>query len=63
MSGVLKIIDLANLGGGNVELVSKKELLKEFEVEASFYNVKIGDRVFECRNQARIKRIGFSLKR
>ncbi len=45
-----------------MELVSKKELLKEFEVEASFYNVKIGDTVFECRNQARIKRKGFSFK-
>lgn len=43
-----------------MELVSKKELLKDFEVEASFYNVKIADRVFECRNHARIKRIGFS---
>ncbi|MDN3956171.1 hypothetical protein [Sporolactobacillus laevolacticus] len=43
-----------------MDLVSKKELLEEFEVEASFYNVKISDRVFECRSQARIKRIGFS---
>ncbi|MCO7176980.1 hypothetical protein ACFP7A_13065 [Sporolactobacillus kofuensis] len=42
-----------------MELVSKKDLLMEFEVKASFYNVKIGDRVFECRNQAKINRIGF----
>ncbi|CAM3156185.1 hypothetical protein [Sporolactobacillus spathodeae] len=42
-----------------MDLISKKELLMEFEVEASFYNVGIGNRVFECRNQARIKRIGF----
>lgn len=60
LSGVLKINNLKSEGGVKVELVRKKELLKEFEVEASFYNVKIGDRVFECRNQARIKRIGFS---
>lgn len=43
-----------------MELVSKKELLEEFEVEASFYNVKIGDKLFECRNEARIKRRGSS---
>ncbi|WP_139692972.1 DUF1643 domain-containing protein [Sporolactobacillus terrae] len=43
-----------------MDLISKKELLKEFEVEASFYNMRVGDRVFACRNQARIKRIGFS---
>ena len=43
-----------------MELVKKKKLLKEFEVEASFYNVKLGDAVFECRNQARIKRIGIT---
>ncbi|WP_177184847.1 hypothetical protein [Sporolactobacillus nakayamae] len=41
-----------------MELISKKELLKEFEVKASFYNMKIGHKIFECRNQARIKRIG-----
>ena len=39
-----------------MELVSKNELLNEFEVEASFYNVKIGDQTFECRNQAKVKR-------
>lgn len=46
-----------------MELVKKKELLTEFEVEASFYNVKLGDVVFECRNQARIKRKGFTTEK
>lgn len=41
-----------------MELITKKELLKEFEVEASFYNVRINDLLFECRSQARIKRKG-----
>jgi hypothetical protein len=41
-----------------MELITKKELLKEFEVEASFYNVRTNDLVFECRSQARIKRKG-----
>lgn len=41
-----------------MELVSRKELLKEYEVEASFYNVRIEGETFECRSQARIKRKG-----
>lgn len=41
-----------------MELIKKKELLNEFEVEASFYNVTVNDQVFECRSQARIKRKG-----
>lgn len=43
-----------------MDFISRKDLLMEFEVEASFYNVEIGNSVFECRNQARIKRIDFS---
>lgn len=39
-----------------MELLSKNELLEEFEVEASFYNITIGDQTFECRNQAKVKR-------
>jgi hypothetical protein len=41
-----------------MELITKNELLNEFEIEASFYNVRINDLVFECRSQARIKRKG-----
>lgn len=41
-----------------MELIKKKELLMEFEVEASFYNVVMNNQVFECRSQARIKRKG-----
>jgi hypothetical protein len=41
-----------------VELIMKEELLKEFEVEASFYKVAVNDQVFECRSQSRIKRKG-----
>ena len=41
-----------------MELIKKKELLQEFEVEASFYNVVVNDQIFECRSRARIKRKG-----
>lgn len=37
-----------------MELVSKKKLLKEFEVQASFYSIRMGDQMFECRNQAKV---------
>jgi hypothetical protein len=43
-----------------LELIRKGALLREFEVEGSFYNVKIRDEVFECRNQAKIKKIGIT---
>ena len=43
-----------------MELLKKVELLKEFEVKASFYNVRLNDYLFECRNQARIRRKGIS---
>lgn len=46
-----------------MELIAKKNLLSEFEVEASFYNVKIGTEAFECRSHAKIKRIGFNSDR
>lgn len=41
-----------------MQLIRKQELLREYEVEGSFYNVDIQGEVFECRSQARIKRIG-----
>lgn len=46
-----------------MELIAKKHLLREFEVEASFYKMKIGAETFECRNHAKIKSIGFQADR
>ncbi|WP_226682864.1 hypothetical protein [Sutcliffiella horikoshii] len=43
-----------------MELTSRQELLKVFRVEASFYKRKIGDEYIILRNQARIKRRGYS---
>ena len=42
----------------NMELISKAELVKEYEVNASFYRLKFDDKVFDCRNRAIIRRIG-----
>jgi hypothetical protein len=41
-----------------MELVSKEELVNEYEVKASFYKLKFDDKVFDCRNRAIIRRIG-----
>jgi hypothetical protein len=41
-----------------MELVSKEELVNEYEVNASFYKLKIADKVFDCRNRAIIRRKG-----
>lgn len=35
-----------------------KELRKEFEVWASFYELEVGEEKFQCRNHAYIKREG-----
>ncbi|MFE7062037.1 hypothetical protein ACFVAD_07780 [Sutcliffiella sp. NPDC057660] len=44
-----------------MELLNSKELLKEFEVKASFYKLQVGKACVNCRNQARLLRKGMAL--
>ncbi|WP_223702162.1 hypothetical protein [Sutcliffiella deserti] len=44
-----------------MELLNSKNLLKEFEVKASFYKMEVEKEYYTCRNQARLLRKGFAL--
>jgi hypothetical protein len=45
-----------------MEFFSAAQLKKDFKVEASFYQIKVGNKMYQCRNHAVIMRNEYSLE-